>query len=110
MGINDLNHSNGDKSMNIMEKLGISSDKWVNYAEDDFEQITWTDEPQCTKKEWEIAKAELQTEYESKQYQRDRSENFPSFGDQLDYIFHHGIEKWKTDIVQPVKDKFPKPT
>lgn len=43
------------------------------------------------------------------QYQGDRVSAYPSYGDQLDYIFHHGIEKWKTDIVQPVKDKFPKP-
>ena len=34
---------------------------------------------------------------------------YPSIENQLDYIFHNGIEKWKTDIVQPVKDKYPKP-
>ena len=43
------------------------------------------------------------------QYQDDRRRDFPSIGDQLDYIFHNGLEKWKTDIVQPVKDKYPKP-
>ena len=43
------------------------------------------------------------------QYKHDRASAYPSYADQLDYIFHHGIEKWKTDIVQPVKDKFPKP-
>tara|TARA_R100000458_G_C8249197_1_gene226487 strand:- start:306 stop:545 length:240 start_codon:yes stop_codon:yes gene_type:complete len=48
-------------------------------------------------------------EREKIQYSIDRKKAFPSFGDQLDYIFHHGLAKWKTDIVQPVKDKFPKP-
>ena len=35
---------------------------------------------------------------------------YPSVGDQLDYIYHNGIEKWKTDIVDPVKSKYPKPS
>tara|TARA_R100000742_G_C4263946_1_gene81822 strand:- start:482 stop:775 length:294 start_codon:yes stop_codon:yes gene_type:complete len=42
-------------------------------------------------------------------YKSDRAAEYPSYGEQLDYIFHHGLAKWKTDIVQPVKDKFPKP-
>ena len=29
--------------------------------------------------------------------------------EQLDYMFHNGFDKWKEDIVQPVKDKYPKP-
>ena len=43
------------------------------------------------------------------QYQEDRREAYPSFASQLDYIYHNGIEKWKTDIVDPVKAKYPKP-
>jgi|TARA_R100000455_G_C6184487_1_gene61020 hypothetical protein len=35
---------------------------------------------------------------------------YPDWGTQLDYIYHHGIEKWKTDIVDPVKAKYPKPS
>ena len=42
------------------------------------------------------------------QYQRSKS--YPDFGTQLDYIYHNGIDKWKTDIVDPVKAKYPKPT
>ena len=34
---------------------------------------------------------------------------YPPVGDQLDYIFHNGLDAWKTDIVQPVKDQYPKP-
>ena len=33
---------------------------------------------------------------------------YPPIGEQLDYIYHNGIEKWKTDIVDPVKKKYPK--
>ena len=98
--------------MTIMEKLGISSDKWVNYKEDDFDQITWTGEPQCTKEEWEIAKAELQAEYDSKQYQRDRATSYPSIQEQLDMQYWdavNGTKKWQEAIAK-VKTDNPKPS
>ena len=50
----------------------------------------------------------LETEYDNNKYQRDRKEEYPSTGDQLDYIFHHGVEKWKEDMIIPVKNKYPK--
>ena len=51
----------------------------------------------------------LQAEYDAKKYQRDRQVEYPDWATQLDYIYHNGIEKWKTDIVDPVKKKYPKP-
>ena len=42
-------------------------------------------------------------------YQDQRAKEYPDWGVQLDYIYHNGIEKWKTDIVDPVKAKYPKP-
>ena len=52
--------------------------------------------------------AKLQAEYDSLQYQRDRKVAYPSIVDQLDKIYHSGIDAWKVDI-KAVKDKFPKP-
>ena len=40
-------------------------------------------------------------------YQRDRAEAYPSWQDQLDKIYHSGIDAWKADI-KTIKDKFPK--
>ena len=37
-----------------------------------------------------------------------RTNEYPSTGDQLDYIFHNGVAKWKTDMIEPVKTKWPK--
>lgn len=51
----------------------------------------------------------LQSEYDSKSYQRKREIEYPDWKTQLDYIYHHGVDKWKTDIVDPVKNKYPKP-
>ena len=42
-------------------------------------------------------------------YQEQRANEYPSYATQLDYIYHNGIDKWKTDIVDPVKAKYPKP-
>ena len=42
-------------------------------------------------------------------YKYERQVAYPDWGDQLDYIYHNGIDKWKTDIVDPVKAKYPKP-
>jgi hypothetical protein len=52
---------------------------------------------------------ELQAEYDAQEYTRNRKIEYPLMADQLDYIFHNGVDKWKEDIVQPVKDKYPKP-
>ena len=43
------------------------------------------------------------------QVQEDRKDAYPSIEDQLDYIYHNGLTKWKSDIIKPVKDNHPKP-
>jgi hypothetical protein len=42
-------------------------------------------------------------------YKTARLEAYPSYGEQLDYIYHNGLEAWKTDIIQPIKEAHPKP-
>jgi hypothetical protein len=39
-----------------------------------------------------------------------RAKEYPSIADQLDYIYHNGIDAWKTDMIDPVKTKYPKGT
>ena len=45
--------------------------------------------------------------YDAKEYQRDRAEEYPSIPDQLDDLYHNGIDGWKTTI-KVTKDKYPK--
>jgi hypothetical protein len=42
------------------------------------------------------------------QYKYQRQKEYPSIADQLDYIYHNGIDAWKTDMIDPVKAKYPK--
>jgi len=37
-----------------------------------------------------------------------RATEYPSIADQLDYIYHNGIDAWKKDMIDPVKTKYPK--
>ena len=37
-----------------------------------------------------------------------RKAEYLSWEEQLDYIYHNGINKWKTDHIKPIKDKYPK--
>ena len=41
------------------------------------------------------------------QYKYNRANEYPSIVDQLDDIYHNGIDGWKTTI-KAVKDKYPK--
>ncbi len=49
----------------------------------------------------------LQADYDAKEYQRKRASEYPSIADQLDDLYHNGIDGWKTTI-KAVKDKYPK--
>ena len=51
---------------------------------------------------------ELQADYDAKQYQRDRAVAYPSIPDQLDTIYHQGLDAWKAEV-KTIKDKYPKP-
>lgn len=40
-------------------------------------------------------------------YSQKRLAEYPSFADQLDLIYHNGIDEWKA-VIQAVKNKYPK--
>jgi len=52
--------------------------------------------------------AEAEAEEAANGYKRNRANEYPSWQDQLDDIFHNGIDAWKATI-QVTKDKYPKP-
>jgi len=75
---------------------------------DNIDNITWLNETTPISNEDILAKqTELQTAYDAKQYQRNRVAEYPSIADQLDDIYHNGIDAWKATI-KITKDKYPK--
>lgn len=55
----------------------------------------------------EINLAKQEKLFSSFDYAKKRQIEYPSFADQLDTIFHDGLDAWKEQI-QAVKDKYPK--
>ena len=92
-------------------------------TEEDFNKIGWkigTDENGISIKTttnphseltWTLVKAEmdrLDAEYDAQEYARKRKKEYPTIADQLDKIYHDGIDSWKEEMILPVKNKFPK--
>ena len=70
--------------------------------------IEWTNgTTPIPKADIEVKVIEVQAEYDAKQYQRDRSKEYPSIADQLDKIYHSGLNEWKK-VIKATKDKYPK--
>ena len=51
----------------------------------------------------------IEDEWERTEYQRNREKEYPKVSQQLDYIYHNGIDAWKSDMIDPIKAKYPKP-
>ena len=67
-----------------------------------------SDKAQPTEAEITQAIADAETEYTNTQYKRDRADAYPSIADQLDQIYHEGIDAWK-ETIAAVKAEYPKP-
>jgi len=91
------------KAINNSAKFTINAD--------DINQITWLNGTTPIPANEILAKQqELITEYNSKQYQRNRAVDYPSFADQLDMQYWdkiNGTNKWQ-QAINAVKQKYPK--
>ena len=78
---------------------------------EDYSGLTWLDKNQKKPTEQEIEEklAELKYQGEINVYQEKRKLEYPNWEDQLDKIYHSGIDAWKADI-KAIKDKYPKQT
>jgi len=77
----------------------------------DYSGLTWLDKNQTKPTEQEIEEklAELKYQGEINVYQEKRKLEYPNWEDQLDKIYHSGVDAWKADI-KAIKDKHPKQT
>ena len=93
----------------IKSIIALKSDAEVSVNGETVNDIIWHDgNPTNITNEQILAKqTELQTTYDNKEYQRDRELEYPSVKDQLDKIYHSGIDEWKK-VIKATKDKYPK--
>ena len=80
-----------------------------NLNGDDYSGLEWLDQNQTkpTEEELQVELTRLRAEHESKEYQRNRAEEYPSFADQFDLLYHGGYDVWRQTI-DAIKDKYPK--
>ena len=71
--------------------------------------ITWKEGiSEISKEDIKTEMDRLQAEYDALDYARKREAEYPTIADQLDKIYHDGIDSWKEEMILPVKNKFPK--
>ena len=87
--------------------LTINPTAQVSVQDENWDTIIWHNIDPLEKSVVLAKKAELETLYSNNSYQRNREVEYPSIVDQLDDIYHNGIDGWKATI-KAVKDKYPK--
>ena len=50
----------------------------------------------------------LQTEYDAQEYARQRQAEYPDWGSQLEKIDDDGLTRWREEMIDPIKSKWPK--
>lgn len=80
-----------------------------NLNGDEYSGLEWLDQNQTkpTEEELQVELTRLREEYDTKEYQRNRAKEYPSFADQFDLLYHGGYDVWKQTI-DAIKDKYPK--
>ena len=103
-------NSNTDIILAI-EQLGLTRNTYaLDQSVPPHKIIKWDSDNRDTQPTDDELNAAYTTWKNTNDYKLKREEEYPDWGTQLDYIYHNGIDKWKTDIVDPVKNKYPKPS
>ncbi len=90
--------------------LALDANAQVAVRGETFDDIEWMDKNpnNITWEQIQAKQAELTAAYNNQEYKRNRKKEYPSIVDQLDDLYHNGIDGWKTTI-KAIKDKYPKP-
>ena len=74
-------------------------------------KIIWdsSDITQPSEADIEAKAKDLEMAYSAQAYARSRQVEYPDWRTQLNKIYDDGLTKWKTEMVDPIKAKYPKP-
>lgn len=79
----------------------------INYPSDAFDvegNIVVLDEDKIA-----IEEVKIQAKWDARNYARNRSDDYPSWQVQLEKIYDDGVDAWKSEMIDPIKAKHPKP-
>lgn len=87
-------------------------DQGLTEVPENFEQLLTDNqyEETPTPQIWELEGYESDDAWQADEYKRQRKREYPNWGEQLDYIYHNGVDAWKTNIIDPIKAMYPKPS
>ena len=91
-----------------LEDIKASFDAPTHKVVDGVQVDLSAEEVEATLNMWADNELARQLDEEANGYKSDRANEYPSIPDQLDDIFHNGLDAWKATI-QETKDKYPKP-
>lgn len=76
----------------------------------DYSSLVWKDETKEPPSHDEVAleMAAIERQYDADEWKRNRVAEYPPVSDQLDMIFHQGIDSWR-EFIQQIKTRIPKP-
>tara|TARA_R110002050_G_C8498994_1_gene475391 strand:+ start:123 stop:446 length:324 start_codon:yes stop_codon:yes gene_type:complete len=89
-------------SDNLAETM-IANEVRAGYSSNDIEIL----EDVTSEDFSEAYKPFMPPEWIAQEYARNRKADYPNIKDQLDEIYHNGIDSWKA-VIKVTKDKFPK--
>jgi len=83
---------------------------WSEAVREIYPSVVTINDKTCTDKDGKevtINESLVNTKILENEYKEKRRAEYPSIEDQLDDIYHNGIDKWK-ETIKAVKDKYPK--
>jgi hypothetical protein len=91
-----------------LEEIKASFEAPTHRVVDGVQVDLTAEEVEATLNTWAENELARQLDEEANGYKTARANEYPSIPDQLDDIFHNGLDAWKATI-QETKDKYPKP-
>jgi hypothetical protein len=83
---------------------------WSDAVREIYSSVVTINDKTCTDKDGKVVtinESLVNAKISENEYKEKRKQEYPSIEDQLDDIYHNGIDGWKTTI-KAVKDKYPK--
>ena len=98
-----------EKIRAAITKINPDSRVLISTDKHGVDKIDWLDTTPIPQADIDAKLVELQAEYDSQEYARKRKAEYPHWDKQLEKIYDDGIDLWKTEMIDPIKAKYPKP-
>ena len=96
-----------NKLQNLMQAIN-NLNPTAEVSATDIDNITWHTGTPTSKSDIEAEVSRIEASYSAQDYARNRKADYPDWSVQLNKIYDDGITKWKSEMIDPVKAKWPK--